>query len=572
MRKEIIINATANEIRIAITEDRKLAELYVETPEKERMVGDIYLGKVAKVMPGIRAAFVDLGLKQDAFLHFSDIGDTLNEYSSLLGEDSDVDTDEDSDEGPDGGEPVQAQPASQLAQGGQQYRERDGRSRDQDQRSQGGRRDDQRRGGRDGRDGRRDGGRGHLQIPDIQRGQDIVVQVTKEPVAKKGVRVTSEISLPGRFLVLLPFDGKIGISKKMNNFKEKRRLRHILRGILPPGFGVIVRTVAHDQEEATLRQDLESLLETWKEIQQKLKAAQAPTLLYKDMATTSTVIRDLFTDSVERVVVDSRKVHKDIVDYLESTSPGLTDKVEFYREREPIFDAYGIEKEIAVCLSPKVWMKSGGYLIIEQTEAMVVVDVNSGRYAAKREQELNSLRTNLEAARELCRQLRLRDLGGIIVADFIDLEDERNRKKVYDELRKEFRKDRAKVTVLPMTEIGLVQITRQRIRQSVLHSFSEPCPVCGGGGLVQSRASVINQIERAIKRFKSETGQFRLQVTVHPTLAGYLKEGGTFNRLRKMMFRYRILIALEEDPKSAAAEFRLYSPREDRDVTQQYKG
>jgi ribonuclease G len=357
----------------------------------------------------------------------------------------------------------------------------------------------------------------------------------------------------------------------MNNFKEKRRLRHILRGILPPGFGVIVRTVAHDQDEAILRQDLESLLETWKEIQVKLKASQAPALLYKDMATTSTVIRDLFTDSVERVVVDSRKVHKEICDYLDSTSPGLADKVELYKDREPIFDAYGIEKEIAVCLSPKVWMKSGGYLIIEQTEAMVVVDVNSGRYAAKREQELNSLRTNLEAARELCRQLRLRDLGGIIVADFIDLDDERNRKKVYDELRKEFRKDRAKVTVLPMTEIGLVQITRQRIRQSVLHSFSEACPVCGGGGLVATRSSVINSIERAVKRFKSETGELRLQITVHPTLIEYLREG-TINRLRKMMFKYRIVLNLEADPKSPASEFRLYSPKQDKDVTQEFKG
>lgn len=550
MRKEIIINSTANEIRIAITEDRRLAELYVETPEKERMVGDIYLGRVAKVMPGIRAAFVDIGLKQDAFLHFSDIGSTISEYSSLLGDDSDVDTDEDGDE---------EEEISRHASPGQQTSATAAR-----QPASAPPRENNRRGGREN-------GRGHFPIPDIQKGQDIVVQVTKEPVAHKGVRVTSEISLPGRFLVLLPFDGKIGISKKMNNFKEKRRLRHILRGILPPGFGVIVRTVAHDQEEATLRQDLESLLETWKEIQQTLKNTTAPAVLYKDMATTSSVIRDHFTDSVERVVVDSKKLHKEIRGYLEMTSPALMDKIELYKDREPIFDAYGIEKEIAVCLSPKVWMKSGGYLIIEQTEAMVVVDVNSGRYAAKREQELNSLRTNLEAARELTRQLRLRDLGGIIVADFIDLDDERNRKKVYDELRKEFRKDRAKVTVLPMTEIGLVQITRQRIRQSVLHSFSEACPVCGGGGLVQSRSSVINQIERSVKRFKAETREFRLQVTVHPTIAEALQEG-RFNMVRKMMVKYRLLISLDTDPKSPSSEFKLYSPKQDKDITQQFKG
>jgi len=543
MRKEIIINATANEIRIAITEDRRLAELYVETPEKDRMVGDIYLGKVAKVMPGIRAAFVDLGLKQDAFLHFSDIGDTLSEYSTLLGDDSDVDTDDDSDEedapngSPGGQEVATARPP--------QARQRD-------------------------RGRHRDNGRGHFAIPDISRGQEIIVQVTKEPVAKKGVRVTSEISLPGRFLVLLPFDGKIGISKKLNNFKEKRRLRHILRGLLPPGFGVIVRTVAHDKDEATLKADLDALLETWKEIQQTLKTVKPPTVLYKDMATTSSVIRDLFTDSVERVVVDSKKLHREIRAYLEDNSPGLVEKVELYKDAEPVFDAYGIEKEIAVCLSPKVWMKSGGYLIIEQTEAMVVVDINSGRYAAKREQELNSLRTNLEAAREMCRQIRLRDLGGIIVADFIDLEDERNRKKVYDELRKEFRKDRAKVTVLPMTEIGLVQITRQRIRQSILHSFSEPCPVCGGGGLVQSRASVLTAIERGVRRFKAETGEYRLHLYVHPSLADFLTEG-RLNRVRRWMFRYMLHIALDPDPKLAASEFRFFSPKQQKDITEEFK-
>ncbi len=232
----------------------------------------------------------------------------------------------------------------------------------------------------------------------------------------------------------------------MANFKEKRRLRRIVRSILPPGFGVIVRTVAQDKEEAAIKADLESLIETWREIEKHLKTEKPPAILYKDMATTSSVIRDLFTDAVERVVVDSKKLYKEITAYVKMNTPDLLDKIEFYKDREPIFDSLGIEKEIATCLSRKVWMKSGGYIIIEQTEAMAVIDVNSGRYAAKREQELNSLRTNLEAAREVSRQVRLRDLGGIIVIDFIDLEDERNRKKVYDELRKEFRRDRAKVS------------------------------------------------------------------------------------------------------------------------------
>jgi ribonuclease G len=506
------------------------------------MIGDIFLGKVAKVMPGIRAAFIDIGLKQDAFLHFSDIGSTLSEYSSLI---SDEDSDVDVDDGPDD----EDEPGSSAESGGQQVQVAKPvvQPRERSQRSN---------------------GRDHA-LPDLKKGQDIIVQVTKEPVGKKGVRVTSEVSLPGRFLVLLPFDGKIGISKKVANFKEKRRLRRIVRSILPAGFGVIVRTVAQEKDEDVLRQDLEGLIETWREIEKSVKTETPPALLYKDMATTSSVIRDLFTDAVERVVVDSKKLYKEIRAYVKQVSPQLEDKIEFYKDREPIFDANGIEKEIAICLSRKVWMKSGGYIIIDQTEAMVVVDVNSGRYAAKREQELNSLRTNLEAAREVTRQLRLRDLGGIIVIDFIDLEDERNKKKVYDELRKEFRRDRAKVTVLPMTEIGIVQITRQRIRQNILQTMSEPCPTCGGGGLVQSKSGILNQIERWIRRFKAEGKEFRTVLTVHPSIVEYLKEG-PISRITQLKFKYRLLIKLVADPKLPIAEFHFHSFRHNKDITAQY--
>ncbi|MBI3765064.1 MAG: ribonuclease E/G [Ignavibacteriales bacterium] len=356
MRKEIIINATANEIRIAITEDKRLAELYVETPEKERMVGDIYLGKVAKVMPGIRAAFIDLGLKQDAFLHFSDIGSSLHEYSSLIGdEDSDVDVDEDAEDEEIAGTaeklPVETREGASI---GTQIVESPPKTSSLPTQ----------RGGRESRGN----GRPQAPIPDLKRGQDIIVQVTKEPVGKKGVRVTSEVSLPGRFLVLLPFDGKIGVSKKMQNFKEKRRLRRIIRSILPEGFGVIIRTVAQEQDEAALKQDLENLIATWREVEKSLKTEQAPAVLYKDMATTSSVIRDLFTDSVERVVTDSKKLYKEIRAYVKLVSPQLIEKIELYKEREPIFDVFGIEKEIATALSRKVWLKSGGYIILEQTE------------------------------------------------------------------------------------------------------------------------------------------------------------------------------------------------------------
>ncbi|MBI5214947.1 MAG: Rne/Rng family ribonuclease [Ignavibacteriae bacterium] len=548
MKKEIIINETANEIRIAITEDKRLAELYVETPEKERLVGDIFFGKIARVMPGIRAAFIDIGHKQDAFLHFSDIGESFNEYSALVGEDdADIDDDDDDDSDEDdeipGANSLEEVPATPVTKSRQDSRPRQ-------------------RYGRPPENKRTN--------PNLTAGQDIIVQVTKEPVGRKGVRVTSEISLPGRFIVLMPFNGRIGVSKKIPNFREKRRLRRIVRSILPNGFGVIIRTVATDREESAIKQDLEKLIETWREVEKKVKAEQPPTLLYKDMSTTSHVIRDLFTDNVERVVTDSKRLHKEIRTYLDQNSAHLIDKVELYKDREPIFDAYGVEKEIATSFGRKVWLKSGGYIIIEQTEAMVVVDVNSGRYAAKREQEQNSLRTNLEASRELCRQLRLRDIGGIIVVDFIDLEDDSSKKKVYDELRKEFRRDRAKVTVLPMTEFGIVQITRQRIRQSVLHSFSEPCPVCGGAGLVQSKATVVNHIERWLRRFKSEGPELRIILKLHPSLAAYLNQG-FWNKRREFMLRFRVIIKLEEDPKMPVAEYRFFSIKQNKDITETFE-
>jgi ribonuclease G len=541
------MNATANQVRIAITEDGKLAELFVEAPEKERMVGDIYLGKVARVMPGIKAAFIDIGMKQDAFLHFSDIGSSLEEYSELLGEEPEVEALDEAEE-----EVVAAAPSTTPSLPAP----RQGAAPAQ---------------GRERTDRQHHRWRNRLEHPEkhLQSGQEIIVQVTKEPLGKKGVRVTSEVSLPGRFLVLLPFDGKVGVSKRIGNFKEKRRLRRLVRSILPDGFGVIIRTVAEGKDEQTLKNDLDQLVNTWREIEKSVKEEKAPTIIYKDVTTTSSVIRDLFSNDVERVTVDSKKLFREIRAYVKMTSPALVDKIELYKGREPIFDVYGVEKEIATALSRKVWLKSGGYIIIEQTEAMVVVDVNSGRYAAKREQELNSLQTNLEASREIVRQIRLRDIGGLIVIDFIDLEDDRNKKKVYDELRKEFRKDRAKVTVLPMTEFGLVQITRQRIRQSVLHSFTEPCPTCAGTGLVQSKSTIISHIERWIRRFKSETHEMRLILKAHPTIAAHLSEG-KLSRLRKMMLKHFVLIKLEADSSLSIDEFKFVSRKQKKDVTALY--
>jgi ribonuclease G len=544
MKKEIIINSTANEHRIAILEDGKTAELFVETPGKARNVGDIYLGRIAKVMPGIRAAFVDIGMNQDAFLHFSDVG-SIEEFNTLFDEDDDEkeEAGEAATQPSDGAPPVNGGPVN----------EEQAEKRDHHQDQQRHRHSQQ-----------------NFQQINLQKGQEILVQITKEPVGKKGVRVRSAISMPGRFLVLIPFDGKVGVSKKLSNFKEKRRLRKVVRAMLPKGFGAIIRTVADGKTDEMLKQDLDELIKTWQGIEKSVKSEKAPALIYKDMNTTSSVIRDLFQDAVEHVVVDEKKLYKEIRAYVQWMSPDMLNRVEYYREKEPIFDKYGIEKDIQVLLSKKVWLKSGGYLFLEKTEAMTVIDVNSGRYAAKKEQELNSLRTNLEAAREICRQLRLRDIGGLVVVDFIDLEEEKNKKKIYDEMKKELRKDRAKVTVLPMTEFGLVQITRQRIRQSVQLSFTEGCPMCGGTGLVQSKTSTINQIERWIKRFKTEKREYRLQLRVNPVIAEYLSVG-TISRLMKLQLKFFVKIKLIPEQALPADEFKFFSVKQNKEITDQYK-
>lgn len=520
MKKEILINSVGNEIRIAITEEGKLAELFVETPEKERMVGDIYLGKVAKVMSGIQAAFIDIGMQQDAFLHFSDISDSQSEYNAMLDEDEEDEEDEHGNVKP------------KLQEQKPKVEKR--------------------------------------REVNLQKGQEIIVQVTKEPVAKKGVRVTSQVSLPGRFLVLLPFDGKVGISKKINSFKERRRLRKLVRSILPQGFGVIVRTNAENQDEKLFLNDLETLLKNWHDIETSAKEENPPALLYKDMATTSSVIRDLFSEQVERVVVDDKKLFREIKAYVKVVSPDMIERIEYYHDRQPMFDASGVEKEIVTLLSRKVWLKSGGYIIVEQTEAMTVIDVNSGRYAAKQDQELNSLRTNLEAAREISRQIRLRDLGGIIVIDFIDIQDEKNKKKVYDEMKKEFKRDRSKHTILPLTEFCLMQITRQRARQSIIHSFTEPCPTCGGSGMIQSKTTILGNMERWLRRFRAESRERQLRLRVSPSMGEYISNGKIFSRKNQLVWRFKTLLTVEQDKSLPVDEFQFISVKQDKDITSEF--
>ncbi len=518
MKKEILINSTSYEVRIAITEENKLVELFSESPDLSRNVGDLYWGKVAKVMPGIKAAFINVGFPQDAFLHFSDIDTSIDDYSSILGDDDDVEDDDEDEEEIANSHHVSSGRRPQV---------------------------------------------------NIERGQDIIVQIIKEPVGNKGVRVTSKVSLPGRYLVLLPFNKRIGVSKKIYNYKERRRLKGIVKSMLPPGTGLIIRTVAAGQDENLIRDDLNKLIATWNDIQNKAKTLKPPAILYKDVSTTNSVVRDLFRDDVVRVLIDSKKLYKEIKAYVDATSPEFSDKIEHYSKSAPIFDVYNIEKQIEESLNKKVWLKNSGYIVIETTEAMTVVDVNSGKYAKSRDQEMNSLKINFEAAKELARQLRLRDIGGIIVVDFIDLYEDSNKRKLYDEIRKEFRKDRAKITVLPMTDFGIVQITRQRIRQSIIHRIKNDCPMCKGTGRVQTKMAFMTEIETGLQRYRGAGGSRFMRLRVNPLIKHYLTSG-IINKILLLCIKYRTIIKLEVDENLPLSEFRFITMNGKADITDEY--
>lgn len=404
----------------------------------------------------------------------------------------------------------------------------------------------------------------------LERGQDILVQVTRESYASKGVRVTTKVTLAGRFLVLLPLEPAIGVSRKIMSVKERRRLRRIARSILPEGHGCIIRTVAQDKDEELIRSDLQKQIETWQTIEQRVKAGQKPGLIYKEQSIAATVMRDLFTPDITRVVIDSKSLHKAIREYVEWAAPALAEKIELYTGESPIFEAYGIERELEkMMFDRKVYLPSGGYIILEQTEAMMVIDVNSGRYAGNKEQELNSLKTNIEAAREIARQIRLRDIGGLLVVDFIDLYEEKNRKKVYDELKNHLRRDRAKSVVLPMTQFGLIQMTRQRVRQQVLQTLSEECPTCTGSGLVPSKSTVARKIERWLFCFKETSREFRLTLAAHPSVISYLTEGSV-SRLTQLMLKHFVRIKVIPNDSLPVDQFQFFSVRQQIDITEKY--
>lgn len=527
MEKNIIINATLNEVRIAITEDGRLAELFIELPDKEKSIGNIYLGKVNRIVQNINAAFIDIGQNQDAFLHFSDIDDKL--------EDSLIDHFDNTEH------KSKKKIKGQSKELSQEYKEYAVFSTKRT---------------------------GNIKI-NLEPKQNIIVQVIREAYSSKGVRVTSRIGIPGRYVVLLPNENVIGISKKISSFQEKRRLRKLAKMILPEGYGCIIRTVAEGKSVKELKKDWESLIKIWEEIKEKVNKADKPMLLYQDMPLATSVIRDLFTEEVKRVYIDSKKLYKEITNYLKWASPALLEKVELFSEKVPIFDKFNIEKELELTYKKKVPLPSGGSLVIDYTEAMVVIDVNSGRSVQEKIQEKNALKTNLEASKEIARQLRLRDIGGMILIDFIDMSEEANRIKVYKYLKKEMQRDRAKTVVYPLTQLCICQVTRQRVNQNIGEKMSEECPVCLGSGRVASKAVLLNSIERWLKNFRANCREFRLILYVNPHIASYLTEG-TISRLSKLMIKYFVKIKVQQSEHINIDHFKFYSVKREKDITQDY--
>jgi ribonuclease G len=566
LKREILINGSQRETRVAILEDDRLVELLVDRPDHRRTVGDIYLGRVEAVLPGIQAAFVDIGLEKSAFLHASD----------LLEPDEDEDPVEDAEAEEAEVDPPSAEaPEAAPAEEGQG--ERKGGWRGGDRRRRG-----RAIGGAAATERAPNTGEARQReisprraVPNIQdilkKGQTLPVQVTKEPISTKGCRVTAQISLPGRFLVYMPYASKVGVSRKIESREQRSKLREMVTKILPKDSGgVIVRTVAEGVTEEHFQREIDSLLALWRKINRKKTfVRRAPALLQRETSLTRGIIRDLFSAKVDALHVDSRELYNEIEQYLSQIDPELIGRVHMYTEATPLFDKFDIESEIRELFKARVELPTGGSLIIQPTEALVSIDVNTGRYTGKKDPEKTILRTNIEAAREIARQIRLRDIGGIIVCDFIDMETRSNRDKVLQELRTHLGRDRARTKALAVSELGLVEMTRQRVRPSLWHSMTTDCPTCAASGRVFTPEVVARRLERALKRAGHEHRERQLTVRLHPEVALYLleEEPKLLQTLSKLT---GLDLELRDDPMMRLDEFRLMSRPAGRDVTELY--
>jgi ribonuclease G len=466
--KRIVVNAGLIETRLAVQDGTLLTELYVEREGRRSIVGNIYKGVVTNVLPGMQAAFVDIGLQKDAFLYVGD-------YTASPGEDE---RDLGAESGDDAVDVDAAEPEARRES--------------------------------------------PVSIEDLLRkGQEILVQVSKESLGTKGARVTSFVSIPGRSIVYMPQARHVGVSRRIRDEAERERLRAIVKGVRPPGGGFIVRTVAEGKGEEELAADIQFLGRLWTQIQQRAETARAPARLHEEMDLTFRVVRDLFSAEVEEFLVDNPETYEKCVAFASSLVPRLAARVRLYEEDAPIFEATGIEKEIEKALRRRVWLKSGGYIVIDHTEALVAIDVNTGKYVGKRDFEETILKINLEAVAEIVRQIRLRDLGGIIIIDFIDMERPEHRDQVFRALTRVLADDKARTNVLEISDLGLVEMTRKRVRQSLRSLFCSPCPTCKGSGVVKSDAALAAEIFRKVHACAA--GGLEVVVRVHPHMAHHLE-------------------------------------------------
>ncbi|MBN2333863.1 MAG: Rne/Rng family ribonuclease [Deltaproteobacteria bacterium] len=472
MAAELLINWTEVETRVALLENGILAEIFYERSRDLGIVGNIYKGKVVRVLPGMDAAFVDIGLDKAAFLYVSDIC-RLDELEQVF---TASDGEEDRDPFPfeEGGFPIEP-------------------------------------------------GSSEVLIGDLlQEGQEILARVSREPFGSKGARITTYHSLPGRYLVLLPTVNHLGVSRKIVDEEERRRLRELAAAMKPVDMGLIVRTASEGTDAKALAHDLDFLLKLWESIQRKQEGLKAPAPVYQDLRLPERLIRDLYNADIDRLLIDSEVECRNLRDFVSTFFPGMHCTIELYRGGQPLFQAYDIEMEVNKALDKKVWLKSGGSIVIESTEALTAIDVNTSRFVGKRNLEDTILKTNLEAAKEIAFQLRLRNIGGIIIIDFIDMESKANRERVYSVLEEALKRDKAKANVLKISELGMVEMTRERTRKSLTRYLCDPCPYCEGRGFVKSQATITYEIIREIRSYSDAADVKEVVVMVSPDVADYL--------------------------------------------------
>jgi ribonuclease G len=489
MTKEMIISSNGHETMVAILEDDLVAEVFIERERQRGVVGNVYKGRVSKVLPGMQSSFIDVGLERDGFLYVAEVIDTIVEFEKLAG-------DEDDNKG-----------------NGNRERERE---------------------------------RQKAKIEDLLReGQEILVQVVKEPLGTKGARLTSHVTMPGRFLVFMPTVDHIGVSRKIELREERARLRGIVREFREShGFtgGVIIRTAASGRPKEDIVSDLEAFHAIWTDIRHRMESSRAPAVVFREQSLVGKLLRDLLTDEYQAIRIDNEVEYHRVLDLVQVMLPTLVPRVKLYAKPFPIFEEYGVQAEIDKALKSKVWLKSGGSIVINQTEALVAIDVNTGRYVGKKSSgrlEDTIVKTNLEAVKEIVRQVRLRDLGGIIVLDLIDMEDRKNRQKVLQAVEQELKKDRSPSKALQVSDFGLVIITRKRVKQSLERVLTEPCPYCSGTGVIKSNATICYEILSEIRKIAPDLNGHRLLIRVNPDIARALKgeENAVLKDLRQTLGR-----------------------------------